>query len=82
MPTDREVVETAASAAADLIFARIDRSDVEDYDVTVSFEEGTLDVDVYVLAPDSPADADRVAEDAALAARHAVDELFEDGDEE
>jgi len=78
MPTDREVVETAASAAADLIFDRIDRSDVEDYDVTVSFEEGILDVDVYVLAPDSAADADRVAEDAALAARHAVDDLFDD----
>jgi len=78
MPTDEEAVEAAASAAADLIFARIDRSDVEDYDVTVSFEDGILDVDVYVLAPDATEDADRVAEDAALAARHAVDELFED----
>jgi hypothetical protein len=78
MPTDQEVVEAAASAAADLIFARIDRSDVEDYDVTVSFEDGVLDVDVYVLAPDASEDADRVAEDAALAARHAVDELFAD----
>ena len=77
MPTDQEVVETAASAAADLIFARLDRSDVEDYDVTVSFEDGVLDVDVYVLAPDATEDADRVAEDATLAARHAVDELFE-----
>jgi hypothetical protein len=80
MPTDQEVVETAASAAADLIFARIDRSDVDDYDVTVSFEDGVLDVDVYVLAPDATEDADRVAEDAALAARHAVDELFEEAE--
>ncbi|HKL28461.1 MAG TPA: DUF3194 domain-containing protein [Natrialbaceae archaeon] len=80
MPTDQEVVETAASAAADLIFARLDRSDVEDYDVTVSFEDGVLDVDVYVLAPDATEDADRVAEDAALAARHAVDELFEEAE--
>jgi hypothetical protein len=80
MPTDREVVEAAASAAADLIFARLDRSDVEDYDVSISFEEDVLDVDVYVLAPDAMADAERVADDAALAARHAVDELFENED--
>ena len=80
MPTDQEIVETAASAAADLIFARLDRSDVEDYDVTVSFEDAVLDVDVYVLAPDATEDADRVAEDAALAARHAVDELFEEAE--
>ena len=78
MPTDQEVVETAANAAADVIFARIGRSDIDDYDVTVSFEDGVLDVDVYLLAPDSPEDDDRVAEDAALAARHAVDELFAD----
>jgi hypothetical protein len=80
MPTDREVVEAAASAAADLIFARLDRSDVEDYDVSISFEEDVLDVDVYVLAPDAMADAERVADDAALAAGHAVDELFENED--
>lgn len=77
MPTDQAVVETAASAAADLLFARIGRSTVDDYDVTVSFEDEVLEVDVYVVAPDATEDTDRVAEDAALAARHAVDELFE-----
>ncbi|MFQ3294526.1 MAG: hypothetical protein ACI9PP_002308 [Halobacteriales archaeon] len=77
MPTDQAVVETAANAAADLIFARIGRSTVDDYDVTVSFEDEVLEVDVYVVAPDATEDTDRVAEDAALAARHSVDELFE-----
>jgi hypothetical protein len=75
-PSDDEVVEAAAAAAGDLVFARLDRGAVEDYDVTVSFEKGILEVDVYVEAPDADADADRVADDAALAARSAVDDLF------
>jgi hypothetical protein len=75
-PSDDEVVEAAAAAAGDLVFARLDRGAVEDYDVTVSFERGILEVDVYVEAPDADADADRVADDAALAARSAVDDLF------
>ena len=76
MPTDDEVVETAADAAEDVIFARYSVSEVEDYDVTVSFEDQVLDVDVYVKAPEASEDEDRVAEDAALAARGAVDELL------
>jgi hypothetical protein len=75
-PSDDEVVDAAAAAAGDLVFARLDRGAVEDYDVTVSFERGILEVDVYVEAPDADADADRVADDAALAARSAVDDLF------
>ncbi|PSP83811.1 DUF3194 domain-containing protein [Halobacteriales archaeon QS_6_64_34] len=77
MPTDDEVVETAADAAEDVIFARYSVSEVADYDVTVTFEEQVLDVDVYVEAPDASADEERVAEDAALAARGAVDGLFD-----
>ena len=50
MPTDDEVVETAAAAA---------------------------EVDIYVNAPDSGADERRVADDAALAARGAVETLFD-----
>lgn len=76
MPTDDEVVETAADAAEDVIFARLSVGEIEDYDVTVDFEEQVLDVDVYVNAPDATADEERVADDAALAARGAVDELF------
>ena len=75
-PTDDEVVEAAAAAAEELVFSRIDRGDVTDYDVTVTFEDGVLEVDVYVEAPDADVDADRVADDAALAASGAVDELF------
>jgi len=74
MPTDDEVVQTAADAAENVIFSRLGVSEVEDYDVTVTFEDGVLDVDVYVKAPD--ADEGRIADDAALAARGAVDELF------
>jgi hypothetical protein len=77
MPTDDEVVETAAAAAEDVVFSRIDVAELEDIDVTVTFEDGVLDVDIYVNAPDSGADERRVADDAALAARGAVDTLFD-----
>jgi len=76
MPTEDEVVETAAEAAEDVVFSRIDVGELDDVDVTVTFEDGLLDIDVYVNAPDSSADERRVADDAALAARGAVDELF------
>lgn len=76
MPTDEEVVETAAEAAENVVFSRIPKSDVDDVDVTVTFEDQLLEVDVYVNAPDSSEDERRVADDAALAARAAVDQLF------
>lgn len=74
MPSDEEVVQTAAQAAENVVFSRLDRSTVEDLDVRVTFEDAVLEVDVYLDAGD--ADADRVADDAALAARGAVDDLF------
>jgi hypothetical protein len=77
MPTDEEVVATASEAAEGLVFSRYRRSDVEDLDVTVSFEEGVLDLDVYLNAPDDP-DPEMVAEEAIVAAESAVDELFAD----
>jgi hypothetical protein len=80
-PTDEEVVETAAEAAEGVVFSRLARSAVEDLDVTVSFEEGVLDVEVYLHAPDADR-ADRIADDAALAARGAVDDLFADPERE
>ncbi|MBO4247029.1 MULTISPECIES: DUF3194 domain-containing protein [Halomicrobium] len=75
-PTDETVVETAATAAEDVVFSRYDTGTVEDLDVTVSFEDGVLDVDVYVNAPDGRHDEAQVADDAALAAQAAVDDLF------
>ncbi len=78
-PSDETVVRTASDAAEGVIFSQYKQSDVRDYDVTVVFEDGVLEVDVYLNAPegeDEP-DPERVADDAALAARHAVDELFE-----
>ena len=78
-PADETVVETASDAAEGLVFSRYRRSDVRDVDVTVSFEAGVLDVDVYLDAPADEHDPERVAEAAVRAARSAVDELFEDG---
>ncbi len=75
-PDDEEVVRAAAEAAEEVVFSRIGRSDVADLDVTVSFEAGILEVDVYLDAPDAD-DAERVADDAALAARAAADDLLE-----
>lgn len=76
-PSDTDVVQAAAEAAEGVVFSRLDRSDVEDLDVTVSFEDRILEVDIYVNAPDALADIEQVAEDATLAARAAVDELLE-----
>jgi hypothetical protein len=80
MPTDDEVVQTAAEAAEGLILSRLSNSAVKDLDVTVSFEEGILDVDVYLNAPEAD-DEEQIAEDAALAARSAVDELFAEAED-
>ncbi|AFZ71862.1 hypothetical protein [Natronobacterium gregoryi] len=77
-PSDEAVVQTASEAAEELIFSRYKQSIVRDYDVTAIFEDGVLEVDVYLNAPDEEdgPDPDRVADDAAIAAREAVDELF------
>ena len=75
-PSDETVVKTAADAAEDVIFTRYKQSVVRDFDVTVTFEEGVLEVDVYLNAPEDDRDPEQVADDAALAARRAVDELF------
>ncbi|GAA0513664.1 Protein of unknown function [Halorubrum aquaticum] len=77
-PTDEEVVRTAAEAAEGVVFKHYDQSAVTDLDVTVTFEEGVLDVDVYLNAPDGDDDPDpeAVVEAATEAAGDAVDELF------
>jgi len=81
MVDDETVVQTASEAAEGLILDRIKQSDVTDLDVTVTFEEGVLDVDVYLNAPNASRDEEKVANDAALAARAAVDELFAEAEE-
>jgi hypothetical protein len=75
MPTDEEVVQVASEAAEGVVFSRYKRSAVADLDVTVGFEDGILDVDVYLNAPPEP-DPEEVTEEAVLAAESAVDELF------
>jgi hypothetical protein len=77
MPTDEDVVETASEAAEGLVFSRYKSSEIEDLDVTVHFEDGVLDLDVYLNAPDDP-DPEIVADEAVLAAESAVDDLFAD----
>ncbi len=73
---DTEVVRAAARGAEEVVFSRYDRSEVDDLDVRVTFEDGVLEVDVYLDA-DGRADPGQVADDAALAARAAVDDLLE-----
>lgn len=75
-PAADEVVDVASTAAEDVVLSRFSKSDLDDYDVTVTFEDGMLEVDVYVRAAKEGADEDQVAEDAALAAQSAVDDLF------
>ncbi|QSW98552.1 DUF3194 domain-containing protein [Haloterrigena alkaliphila] len=80
-PTDEAVVQTASDAAEGLIFSRYKQSNVRDCDVTVAFEDGVLEVDVYLNVPgaeEGPGPGpDQVADAAARAARDAVDDLFE-----
>ena len=75
-PTDRAVVEAAVDAAEDVIFSRYRRAEVPDLDVGVRFADGVLEIDVYLNVPDAE-DVERVADDAALAARDAVDDMLE-----
>ncbi|MEZ3116511.1 DUF3194 domain-containing protein [Halobaculum sp. MBLA0147] len=75
-PTDEEVVQTASAAAEGLILDRYRQSELRDFDVTVTFEDGVLDVDVYVNPPEDDHAAETVADEAARAARDAVDDLF------
>jgi hypothetical protein len=82
MVSDEDVVQTASDAAEGLIFSRYKQSHVKDVDITVTFKDGILDVDIYLNVPENDSDSadaddpDQVAEDAALAAQAAVDELF------
>lgn len=79
-PTDEEVVQTAAEAAEGVVLSQYKQSAVQDLDVTVSFDEGTLEVDVYLNPPEkSEHDPDAVVDDAVTAATDAVDSLFEAG---
>jgi predicted acyl esterase len=75
-PSDAAVVEAAAEAAEGLVRSRYAQSAVREFDVTVTFEDGRLDVDVYLDAPDEP-DPTVVANEAVEAAEAAVDDLFE-----
>lgn len=75
-PTDEEVVRVASEAAEGVVLDSYRQSALVDMDVTVTFEDGVLDVDVYVNPPEEGPDADAVVERAVAAATDAVDDLF------
>lgn len=76
-PTDEEVVEAAAAAAEGVVLDRYKQSRIDDIDLTVTFEDGVLEVDLYVDPPDdADADPDEVVDAAVAAAEAAVDDLF------
>lgn len=77
-PSNETVVETAAVAAEEAIFEAYGPTEVRDVDVTVTFEEGVLEVDVYLNAGGDEREQD-VADAAVEAATRAVDELFGPG---
>ena len=77
-PDEETVVTTAAEAAEGLILSRFANSAITDLDVTVTFEDGVLDLDVYLnTVDDAAADPEAVVDEAIDAAEDAVDELFE-----
>lgn len=77
-PSDETVVDTAAEAAEGLVLSRLQNSSVTDLDITVSFEDGVLNLDVYLNATDdADADPEAVVDEAIEAAEAAVDDLFE-----
>ena len=76
-PDDETVVTTAAEAAEGLILSRFANSAITDLDITVTFEDGVLDLDVYLnTTDDAEADPEAVVDAAIKAAEDAVDELF------
>ena len=83
MPSDDAVVSAASEAAEGVILDHYKQSELTDFAVTVEFEGGVLDIDVSVNPPeDAESDADAVADEAALAAGDAVDDLFDAADNE
>jgi hypothetical protein len=71
---DADVVREAAAAAEDVIFSRYEQGAIRDIDVTVTFEDGQFEVDVYLDVSEESRDPDQVVEDAVLAARSVADE--------
>lgn len=73
MPADAEVADTAHSAAIETILSHYDPETIEDLDVTASFDDGELTIDVYLLVPGE--DTADVVTEAIERATDAVDEI-------
>jgi hypothetical protein len=82
MPTDAAVTQAAAEAAEGVVLAAYPTSAISDLDVTVTFEDKILEVDVYCHVPEAEAedsdlpDPEQVTAEAVAAAEDAVDELL------
>jgi len=77
VPEDVAIVDAAVDAAESVIFSRYDRSEIRDLDIGIEFDAGELEIDIYLDVPDGGATAERAADDAAMAARDAVDERLD-----
>ena len=75
MVDPERAVEAASEAAHGYVFSRLAKSAVDDIDVTVSYEDDVLEVEVSILAPEVDADLDQIASDAAAIAGDAVEDL-------
>jgi hypothetical protein len=75
MVDPERAVERASEAAHGYVFSRLAKTDVDDIDVTVTFEDDVLEVDVSILAPEAEADIEQIASDAAAIAGEAVEDL-------
>ena len=78
MTSSDAVVEAASTAAADFIFSHYSRTDVEDLDISVTFEDEELLIDI-VLDTGAETEAERrqerqIADDATIVAVDAVDQ--------
>lgn len=76
---ETDVVNAGVSAAESVIFSRYSRNEISDLDITIRYENMEVTIDVYLSIP-AAEDEEAVATDAALAARHAIDNVLEEPD--
>lgn len=76
MPVDDlEPGEVAHRAAIDTILQYVDPEEIDDLDVTVTFDDGELTIDIYLHVPGK--DSAPIVTEAIEAGTAAVDELFD-----
>lgn len=71
---DEEIVEEVATTVEEFIFSEIGSKNIEDYEVNVTFEDGDLEIDVYINAPGYN---DEIAMRAVEVGHERAEELFD-----